>query len=73
MSELDPRYQPRSYVEMLNDIIAMRDKMWEMDSTDARRMVVALTAAVTLADMQLERYADNMVKRMLGGGHAVRS
>jgi hypothetical protein len=73
MSELDPRYQPRSYVEMLNDLVAMRDKMGEMDSTDARRMVVALAAAVTLADMQLERYAGNMVKRMVGGGHAVRS
>ena len=68
---LDPRTLPRSYPEMLQDIIALRDRLAKFDGTDARNMAYALGPAAAIAEAQLERLTRNAVKRMIGGSHAV--
>jgi hypothetical protein len=69
--KLDPRNLPRSYPEMLQDIIALRDRLEKFDGTDARNMAYALGPAAAIAEDQLERLSRNAVKRMLGGDHAI--
>jgi len=69
--KLDPRNLPRSYPEMLQDIIALRDRLEKFDGTDARNMAYALGPATAIAEAQLAKLTENAVKRMLGGSHAV--
>jgi hypothetical protein len=66
MANLDPRNLPRSYSEMLQDIIAMHEKMKKYDGTNSRAMAFALVPAVVLAQEQLKEITDGAIKRMFG-------
>lgn len=62
---LDPRHLPRSYPEMLQDLIAIDDKFVKFGSRDAEHMRILLTPAIALAHSQLHKIARAAVKRMM--------
>lgn len=62
---IDPRYLPRSYPEMLQDLIDMHAKLRLYDSTQARVMVELLELPVMVAEAQLLALGKTVVKRML--------
>jgi hypothetical protein len=62
---LDPRYLPRSYAEMLQDLIDLRDKLRLCDSTQARVMVELLDLPALVAEAQLSHIEHAAVRRML--------
>jgi len=75
MTQLDPndivRNYPgfRRYDEMLQDLIAMYDKLLKYNSTDSLAMTALLFPAVYTATQQLELQSDNAGFRMVGGRH----
>ena len=63
--QLDPRHLPRSYAEMLQDLIDLRDKLRLCDSTQARVMVEMLEMPVLVAESQLHHIEQAAMRRLL--------
>jgi hypothetical protein len=62
---LDPRHLPRSYPQMLQDLIDMNHRLATFGSTDAEHMLIMLTPAIGLAVSQLRKIEQAAVKRMV--------
>jgi hypothetical protein len=67
--KLDPRWLPRSYPELLQDVIAMHANIDSHDTTEAKRMATMLEPAVVVAREQLDRITQAAIARMIGGQH----
>jgi len=64
--KLDPRNLPKSYPEMLQDLIAMHERLELFDSTEAKNLALMLGPAVMVAESQLDRITENALKRIMG-------
>lgn len=62
---LDPRHLPRSYPEMLQDIINLHERIAGLDGENAREMATMLFPAVLIAERQLKRIEQAAIKRMM--------
>jgi len=67
--KLDPRWLPRSYPELLQDVIALHANIDSHDTAEAKRMATMLFPAVLIAREQLEKISAAAIARMIGGSH----